>query len=233
MVCDPHPSLSEFELLDLCERVRHRIGQDIHNQVAQLLTSIAMKSDLLADDVSAHWEPAAAQAREIAKLVRLTQDQLRQVVMGLTAITLDIRGFKSALEELLQKTEASFPVRCSLVYDVVRETQDKEVDLHLYRIAQEAIHNAIKHGKASAIRLTFKTTRDKIRLSILDNGCGFPESGPLEYGVGLRTLRRRARAIGGTLTIRRRPRRGVQVICATRFRSASRPAQPRVTRIYY
>ena len=139
--------------------------------------------------------------------------QARALARGLSPVELETNGLMAALQELAASTEKLFNIACIfhcappvLMADNVRAT-------HLYRIAQEAIHNAIKHGRASRIVISLASTGRDMSLSITDNGSGFPANPESSKGMGLRSMRYRAGSIGGMLEIQPVEPQGTRVTC--------------------
>src|SRR5206468_10779698 len=131
-------------------------------------------------------------------------------------------GLCSALQRLASETESLFKVRCSLKSDGCLPRVDKLVSLHLYRIAQEAIHNAIKHGLAQHLELELTLQPGQLRLTIRDDGQGFVLEEKSGAGMGLRIILYRAQSIGGAAQVRSQPNQGTQVQCTVPL--TSRPA---------
>ena len=115
--------------------------------------------------------------------------------------------------ELVASTETMFGVKCRLVCDPPVVVKDPVAATHLYRIAQEAVSNAIKHGKAGEVVLQLQTTGARTSLSVQDNGVGFPKAIPKQKGMGLRIMQSRAGMIGGSLLIEKGPAGGTTVLC--------------------
>ena len=119
----------------------------------------------------------------------------------------------SALRELAASTEKMFGVKCRFTCDPPVLVNNPALATHLYRIAQEAVSNAIKHGKATEVTIGLQAG-DRTSLSVRDNGVGFPKVIPKEKGMGLRIMQSRAGTIGGALSIERDGAGGTVVLCA-------------------
>jgi two-component system sensor kinase FixL len=135
---------------------------------------------------------------------------------GLHPVDLSATGLMSALKELAYTVEHTFRIACTLKCDKPVLLSDEAVGTHLYRITQEAVNNAIKHGKAKHVWIVLTRARDTITVSVRDDGIGFPEVLPEKKGMGLQTMRYRAALIGATLSILRLPTGGTRVDCALR-----------------
>jgi signal transduction histidine kinase len=116
--------------------------------------------------------------------------------------------------ELVASTETMFGVKCRLVCDPPVGVKDPVAATHLYRIAQEAVSNAIKHDKAGEVAIQLQTAGERTSLSVHDNGVGFPKAIPKQEGMGLRIMQSRAGMIGGSLSIEKGPAGGTTVLCA-------------------
>jgi signal transduction histidine kinase len=132
----------------------------------------------------------------------------------LSPVTLESEGLASALHEHSVNMEKMFRVRCHLDYDSQVLVPNHAMASHLFRLAQEAVSNAVKHGKATEISIHLKSDPGWIYLGISDNGAGFsPDKTPASNGMGLRIMKFRAEMIGGTLTIERNANGGMVVMC--------------------
>jgi PAS domain S-box-containing protein len=205
----------EKEILEISDREQRRIGHDLHDGLCQHLAGIEMLSQVLAKKLAPRTKSAAARATEIARAVREAIGQTRSLARGLSPVTLESEGLASALHELAFNTEKIFRVRCLFDCDAQVPLQDHAMATHLFRLAQEAVSNAVKHGKAQAVSIQLKADPGRIILGVSDNGIGFsPEKISKPDGMGLRIMKFRTGMIGGTLTIERNNRGGIRVICS-------------------
>lgn len=204
----------EKEILEISEREQRRIGQDLHDGLCQHLAGIEMLSQVLAQKVASVSDDAAARATQIAAAVRDAIGQTRLLARGLSPVTLESEGLMSALTELAVNTEKIFRIRCTFDCPQVVKFDDHAAATHLFRIAQEAVSNAIKHGKAKNISLHLNTDAERLHLKVSDDGVGFPENFTVSTGMGLRIMQSRIGMVGGTLTIERLPAGGTTVIFA-------------------
>ncbi len=194
----------EHDIINISESERERLGQDLHDEVAQDLVGIACSLDLLARRLEQESLPQAVQAREITGLVDRALTEVRNVARGLFPATLRAEGLCRSLEELCQLMSDSFKIECRVVYDGPASAIDPGIAIHLYRIAQEAANNAVKHGHAREIIMTLRERNGELKLTIADDGIGIPQPSQRRSGMGLQIMDYRARCIGGTLTIGRR-----------------------------
>ncbi len=201
----------EKENLEISEREQRRIGQDLHDGLCQHLAGIEMLSQVLAKKLAPREKAASVRAAEIAGAVREAISQTRLLARGLSPVTLESEGLMSALAELALNTEKMFRVRCNFDCPQAVKFDDHAAATHLFRIAQEAVSNAIKHGKAKAISIQLEQQARQVRLCISDNGVGFPEIFPHGQGMGLRIMQSRIGMVGGTLLVERNRGGGVRV----------------------
>ena len=201
----------EKEILEISEREQRRIGQDLHDGLCQHLAGIEMLSQVLAQKLAAQSRPAAARAREIAKAVRQAIRETRRLARGLSPVTLEADGLMSALAELALNTEKMFRVRCEFNCPDPVKSDNHATATHLFRIAQEAVSNAIKHGRAKTIAIELREENEQIHLRISDNGKGFPKKKSGRNGMGLRIMQSRSSMVSGTLAIEPNPGGGTIV----------------------
>lgn len=205
--------LLERAILEVSEREQQRLGQDLHDDLCQFLTGIQIQSHLLAEQLAAHTAPDAAQARQIANHLRDAVRHARDLAHGLLPDSLDAEGLPVALERLAYRTQTVFKTECHFRCLKSNRLAEAAQVVHLYRIAQEAVSNAIKHGKARQITITVSCTKTRLTLSVHDHGKGISGDLAKSKGMGLRIMRFRATLIGGTLTVKSRKSRGTTVTC--------------------
>jgi two-component system, NarL family, sensor histidine kinase NreB len=205
-----HKRLEE-EVLRISEMERRRIGQDLHDGICQQLAGIEFKLQALAENLPAKKQ--AAQAGQIASHVRDAIAQARSLARGLSPVVLESEGLMSALKELAEGTVKMFEVQCRFVKNAPVLIHNHTAATHLYRIAQEAVSNAIKHGKAKAIEIRLSEEPQRIVLMIKNNGVGFtPRSGGGQ-GMGLRIMQYRASLIGAKVLLQPETAGGLAVLC--------------------
>ncbi|MHC4532918.1 MAG: PAS domain S-box protein [Planctomycetota bacterium] len=205
----------EKEILNISEREHKRIGQELHDSIGQQFTGIAFLTKVLEQKLTEKLPDEATDATEIKKLVNQAMDQTRSLARGLHPVDLDAGSFTSVLQELAATTENLFGLRCTLKYDKSITIDDAEVATHLYRITQEAITNAIKHGKTKNIHIELGQKGDKSVLKVENDGLDFPEE--LEArgtGMGLQIMDHRADIIGASFDIHKAAEGGTIVTCS-------------------
>ena len=203
----------EREILAISEREQRRLGHDLHDDLCQQLAGIQFVSQTLASNLTARSDPEAPQAKEIAQSIRHAIVQTRDLARGLSPVGLEADGLMAALRELAARTQKVFRVQCHFYCEPPVLVPDHSVAIHLYRIAQEAVGNAVKHGTASSINIRLAAADNGLRLGVTDNGIGIPRRIPPQRGLGLRIMQYRAGVIGGTLLVQREPMGGTSVVC--------------------
>jgi PAS domain S-box-containing protein len=204
----------EREILEISTREQRRIGHDLHDGVCQQLAGIGVLADVLADKLDEQARPEAADAHKLTDLLNQANKQTRSVARGLFPVRLEENGLVSALEELTQGAGAFFNTRFEFRCDEPPVIRDPTVALHLYYIAQEAIVNAVKHGKARRIEMRLASTNgDGGVLTIRNDGAVLANPPPQGRGMGLRIMHYRARMIGATVALHSVPGGGAEVVC--------------------
>lgn len=201
------------EILEISDREQRRIGQDLHDGLCQQLAGIELMSQALEQNLATKSIEEAERVGQIAAHIREAINHTRTLARGLSPVTLESEGLMAALHELAANTKKIFGVQCSFVCDPPVPFGDQAAASQLFRIAQEAVSNAIRHGKAAAIVIQLKERHGKIVVTVSDNGSGFPKSIPLRKGMGLRIMQSRAGMIGGTLVLDNNPSGGARVSC--------------------
>ena len=218
----------EQEILQISDQERRRIGQDLHDGLGQMLTGIGLISQNLARKLKANGMPGADEVTEITDLIREADQFARALAKGLVPVELEANGLTAALQRLTENAERLFAITCTFEEVGAVPLHDSNAAIHLYRIAQEAVSNAVKHGKASHVRVSLALGDEQVRLHVQDDGIGFPEELPKERGMGVRIMQYRARIIGATLEIWRDPAGGTVLTCTQpRNPSAATRSTPR------
>ena len=204
----------ERELLEISDREQRRIGQDLHEQLCQHLTGTALAGQVLEEKLAARSLPEIGPTR--TRWLTLIEEGIalsRKLAKGLHPIEMQADGLMQALEELAATTSELFKVSCRFECDSPVLIHEAAVSGHLYRIAQEAFSNAIKHGKARSIIISLETLEEGIALRVQDDGTGLPDLPPKNAGMGLRIMAHRAGMIGGMFHARRGDSGGTVVSC--------------------
>lgn len=208
----------ERQILEISDREQARIGQDIHDGLCQQLIGLAFNANSLATTLADHELPEAASARKISLLLDEAITESRSVCRGLYPVRLKTEGLVPALEELAHTVSDRFNVDCVCETSTRRVHCDVTTATHLYRIAQEAVNNAIKHSGGKKILIQLSALEDGIELTIQDNGKGYRQGANRPGGMGLHIMDYRARSIGGNLRITTTSDHGTTVFCEAQHR---------------
>jgi signal transduction histidine kinase/CheY-like chemotaxis protein len=201
-------------LLTISDAEQQRIGADLHDGLGQQLTGLSCLAAALRDRLAEVRPEEAAQAEMISRLANDSVAQSRALARGLCPVQLENAGLLVALEELAGQAETLHGVKCRFEVKGAPPNCDHLTSLHLYRITQEAIHNAVRHGQARHIRIALLSRRNQHRLLITDDGTGFDTTAQGHAtGGGLRLMGYRATIIGGALSIDSRPQAGTRINC--------------------
>jgi len=211
----------EQEILRISEHERQRIGQDLHDGLGQMLTGIGLITKNLAQQLGKDNHPLAEEAEEISNLIKQADEQARSLARGLVPVEFDERGLEAALERLKNNAEKLFSIDCTLEVLGDIDFDDATQAIHLYRIAQEGVSNAVKHGGADKVSIHLASTDQYLRLRVMDNGSGFTENWDSDGGLGVRIMQFRSRLIGGNLEISDVPQKGATITCTVPIISQS------------
>jgi two-component system, LuxR family, sensor kinase FixL len=203
----------EKEILEISNREQQRIGHDLHDGVCQQLAGIAYRMDILADQLQEKNFTEAPEAGRIGGLINEAITQTRSVARGLFPVHLEENGLILTLEELATNATNLFKIKCNLVCEEPAPRLENAVAVHLYYIAQEAVLNAVKHGKAACVIISLKQDDGHFSLSIQDDGIGFQMTNGNATGMGVRIMHYRARTIGATLDLKSSPGNGTRLTC--------------------
>ncbi|MDZ8119275.1 sensor histidine kinase [Pontiella agarivorans] len=200
------------EITAVTTRERRRIGQDLHDSIGQLLTGISLLSRSLANSLQRAGSADHEDAVQISELADDASNQIRQISRGLMPMEVVSRGLYPSLRELARTVRESCGVACEAVIDEELSFSDGAVETHLYRIAQEAVNNAVRHSGGNRIVLHLSAVNGNPQLEVHDNGRwrNIMESGG---GIGLKTMEYRASVINGQLKIGRVENGGTSVVC--------------------
>jgi signal transduction histidine kinase len=203
----------ERELLEISERGQRQIGHDLHDSLGQHLTATAFAGQVLNEQLENKSLPESASAKHLVKLVEEAIILTRTFARGLYPVQVEAEGLMDGLQELARNISDRFKVSCEFECSEPVLLHDAASSTHLYRIAQEAITNAIKHGKAQHISIGLEKKNGVIMLTVTDNGIGLPGNARSGQGMGLRIMAYRSNMIGAIFNIERLPESGTRVTC--------------------
>jgi len=203
----------EKEILEITERERKLIGQEMHDSMGKVLTGVAIKSKGLAQKLKGKSAPESKGALAISKLASQAIAQMRDLARMLYPVDIEAGGLVTALQALAANAEKVLDVKCRFQCEQPVSVNNLIEAKQLYRIAQEAVTNAAKHGKAKNIAIEIHSTQDVCILSVKNDGLAFQTSSRPRNGLGLKIMEYRANLIGGVLEIRKGKKNGTVVTC--------------------
>jgi PAS domain S-box-containing protein len=203
----------EKEILNVSEQERRRIGQDLHDGLGQMLTGIGLLSQDVARRLDETDHPCADDMAEITEHIKEADQYARDLSHGLIPVDVEANGLGEALRRLSTNAERLFDVDCAFQEVETALVHDNTTATHLYRIAQEAVNNAVRHGEADEIKIMLAAGETQIRLQVRDDGSGFSEEDTEDAGMGVHIMNYRARIIGGTLDLSSTVGEGTVVTC--------------------
>lgn len=211
----------ERELLEVSAKEQMRMTQDLHDGLGQYLSALAFHARVLADDLQEEKSPRVAQAERFVELVRTMNQTLRRIDRAIRVPQPEDGGLPEAIRSLTSGFEHLTGVRC--VVDIVEPlpAMDHFRVIMLFRIVQEALNNAVKHGKPTTVQITARVDGDLLCLRIIDDGRGMAGSIPLEPGAGMRIMALRAELIGGKLSVLPNPTGGCIAECLVAISGAA------------
>lgn len=190
----------ERRAIEAADTVRKQLGEDLHDNVGQQLTGLALMVDALAQLTSSFDPKVLALVEKVAEGVRQVQTDVRQLISGIIPAEIPADGLLPALDQLATQVRDQYGFDCALRTTTQAQFKDATTATHLFRIVQEAVSNALRHGKPSAITLAVRTDSDALVVEVKDNGSGFVHN-PDGRGLGTRLMQDRAQRIGGAVTI--------------------------------
>lgn len=212
----------EQQIVSISEDERRRIGQDLHDGLCQCLAALAYSAASLQVELqNAGCTALVPRAQDLGERLKDSIVQTRDLARGLVPVQMDNAGLASALEELALSTSRFLNTDCVFHCSSGDSISDQTIANHLYRIAQEAINNATKHGKAKRIDMHLKATDALVELIVEDNGVGIKKVARNSKGMGLKIMDYRARSLGGRLDVGICPSGGTRVYCTARQRNCS------------
>jgi signal transduction histidine kinase len=190
----------EAEMLEFVRREQRRIGQDLHDGLCQHLSGVAFRADALAADLASQPN-IQAEVQALAALIRSGNQQARKLARGLAPVGIEANGLMSALEELTAQSAQLYRTDCCFRCEKTFLLANHESATHIYRIAQEAISNAVRHARPTQIVVELRHLSDEGMLTITNDGLSFPGNPAPGGGMGLQIMQHRAEIIGATLRV--------------------------------
>lgn len=208
----------EARMLEVTDREQQRIGQELHDGLGQRLTALEMrlfllKEELAGKDLIVHRTRIRKEIAQISQDLRECIGLTRAIAHGLAPVSLGPNGLASALRQLAAGACVAGKVDCRFNCLEPVKISDPNILLQFYRIAQEAVNNALKHSHTRRIRIQLVQNSRRVVVRVEDFGRGLPRKEALGGGIGLELMRHRARSIGASLAIQSIPGSGVRITC--------------------
>ena len=217
----------EGEVLQASEQESQRIARDLHDGLGQLLAAAMHLTSTLRKDLAAKSLPEVRQLGRIQDVLSRSIVHTRDLARGLHPVEPEPNGLMAALQALAAQTEKLFHVACHFNRRQAVLIKDNTVATHLFRIAQEAVTNAIKHGKPKRIQISLTSAPERLTLAVKDDGAGVPAPQRKSSGMGFRIMRYRAGMIGGSLAIRKKAPGGTAIVCTVHLSGKGLQKRPR------
>jgi signal transduction histidine kinase len=202
----------EQEMIEISEREQRRLGRDLHDGLCQHLLGTAFVGQALADSLVSTRHPESVVAVRLVGLVQQAIRLARGAARGLYPVGIEEDGLMRALEDFAASTSEIFGLSCRFVCHSPVLIHNHATATHLYRVAQEAVSNAIKHGRATEISILPDESEKGILLAVTDDGNGFADAPPRD-GMGLKIIADRAKMMGGQFAIAPQAQGGTQLSC--------------------
>jgi signal transduction histidine kinase len=202
----------DHEIAQVADRERRRLGHDLHDKLGQHLTGTALAAQVLKEKLAARDDPETSDAEKLVRCLEEGIDFTRNLARGFFSPELRAEGLVVALQNLAEGVSEQSGIDCILRGDELISIYDSTVANQLYRIAQEAVTNSVKHAAARHIHIGLAKDGSELCLSIVDDGVGFPDK-PRSEGLGLHLMRHAAALSGGTFDIRRNGEKGTIATC--------------------
>jgi len=203
----------EEELIAISEREQRRLGEDLHERLGSQLAGMGFLCQVLVSRLRAENHPQAGAAEELNVLLLETLDSTRNIARSSYPVELDTGGLFAAVQGLADRTSQAYSIRCALRVkrrSLLRHNGDAAI--HIYRIIQEAVTNAVKHGRAGSIIIEFRQTDGVEAITITNDGAEF-DAKAQSSGMGLHLMRHRASLIGAEIDVCRPEGGGCAVVC--------------------
>ena len=220
--------LLQREVLEIAEQEQRRIGLELHDNTQQQLTGMTLLAQSVVGGLDAilgldktHAEFDRTRLSTLRGKAKLLQaelqkaaQQVHQLSRGLIPVEVDAQGLLSSLRELVRLVDRTERIDCSFQGDDSLHVADNYIATHLFRIAQEAVTNAVKHSRASRIRVSLEKVNANVVLRVIDNGVGIEDKDFSPVGLGLRIMRYRSNSIGGSFAINQTEDGGTEIVCS-------------------
>lgn len=206
-------NMAERRIISISEDTQQQIGQELHDDLGQLLTGVAFMSEVLTQKLKRQSPSDMEDASKITALINEAIHKTRKLAHSLYPVELKEMGLPAMLKKFADDVETMFGIRCEFTCDTNLQIDDPDIAIHLFRITQEAVNNALKHSGATKIMLKLLSSPTMITLEIADDGCGIgnPVGPETKEGLGMHTMQYRASLLGATMHIGETPGGGASI----------------------
>lgn len=209
--------VAERKLLSISEETQQRIGRELHDDLGQYLTGMACMSEVLSRKLAGAQRAEREDADKLTELANQTMVRMRTLAHGLYPAELREQGLARMMAGFADYVENVYQLDCEFYGQPGLAVEDKEVAINLFRIAQEAVTNAVKHGQARRIEMRLiATPEEALRLTIWDDGVGIAADADQDAGLGIRSMGYRAELLGASLRVAPRKSGGTEVVVSMR-----------------
>jgi len=203
----------ESRLSDVQVEERRHMARELHDEIGGHMTGVGLLAQTLHSELADAASPLAARTQELVRSINDAHQRLRAVVRGLMPVEAMPEGLMAALEQLAHQCQTAYGIPCRFRCEPPVYVEDSTSALHLFRIAQEAVSNAVRHAQPAQITIVLERTSRGLEIHVTDDGKGIGEVPPGSPGIGLESMRQRARQLGGECTIRLQESGGTIVNC--------------------
>jgi signal transduction histidine kinase len=211
----------EKTILEISDRERASIGQDLHDGLCQQLVGAAFGANLLLEKLATDPGSCGNDAERIADLIDDSITQARNLARGLYPVRLETEGLEMAVRELAANLGQRFGIPCHVECPEPLSRLAEGAGIHLYRIIQEAVTNAAKHAGAKEIVIHLIQNDGGLHASVTDDGVGIDHAGHNPLGMGLNIMEYRARMIGADFEIKDNAPCGTRLSCVAKLKAES------------
>ncbi len=187
----------EWRLADSQMEERRHMARELHDDLGGQMTGVGLLAQTLHNELAKAGSPLAARMQDLVQSIGAAQQHLRSVVRGLMPVEAIPEGLMGALDALVKHTEAASGIACRFECVPPVHLEDPGRAVHLFRIAQEAVHNALRHAEATSIVVSLKRNAQRLEIAVADNGRGLGDMPADHHGMGLVSMHQRARLLGG------------------------------------
>jgi signal transduction histidine kinase len=203
----------EREVTEISAREQYRIGQELHDGVSQEVTGLTLMATTLRDQLKEERSACEPSAERLMAGLRQVHKRIRAISHGLVPVDVDAEGLRSALEDFVDRIRQQTEVACEFHCPRPVLVKDSLTATNLFYIVQEAVNNALRHGRAGAIDIFLHSRPDALVLTVRDDGVGIVSEENQAKGIGMRLMNHRANLVGGMLRVHSNGERGTVVTC--------------------